>query len=62
MVTPAGGGLPTNDAAKGLETAKVINEESKGRLIAGGTVPLVGFKQGVSKEMTLAIKDLVTSP
>ena len=66
VVTPTGGGgLPTHDSAVALATAQVINdgmaklmEESKGRLIAGGTVPLVGFAQGGSKEMTRAIKTL----
>mgnify|MGYP001586905692 FL=1 len=66
VVTPGGGGgLPTDDTATALTIARVINdgmarlrEESKGRLIAGGTVPLTGFKQGSSKEMTRAVKDL----
>lgn len=65
VVTPGGGGLPTDDAARALIVAQVINdgqaklmEESKGRLIAGGTVPLAEFKQGGSKEMTRAVKKL----
>jgi len=66
VVTPGvGGGLQANDVAGALAIAQVINdgmaklmEESKGRLIAGGTVPLAGFEQGGSKEMTRAIKSL----
>ncbi|MFC2072940.1 amidohydrolase family protein [Chloroflexota bacterium] len=66
VVTPGGGGgLPVDDSAAALTIARVINdgmakltEESKGRLIAGGTVPLTEFKQGGAKEMTRAIKGL----
>ena len=68
VVTPSGAGgslYSINDAADRLALARVINdgmarlmEESKGRLIAGGTVPLVGFRRGGAKEMTRAIKNL----
>ncbi|MFC1943606.1 amidohydrolase family protein [Chloroflexota bacterium] len=66
VVTPdGGGGLPADDPAAALTIARVINdgmmklrEESNGRLIAGGTVPLTDFKQRGSKEMTRAVKDL----
>ncbi|MFC2060452.1 amidohydrolase family protein [Chloroflexota bacterium] len=66
VVTPhGGGGLPADDPDAALTIARVINdgmvklrEESKGRLIAGGTVPLAGFEQGGTTEMTRAVKDL----
>lgn len=66
VVTPMGGGnLQANDAAKRLAMARIINdgmarlmEESKGRLISGGTIPLTEYEQGGEKEMTRAIKTL----
>ncbi len=65
VVTPGGGGLPENNPDLALATARVINdgmarlmEESKGRLIAGGTVPLAGFAQGGTQEMDRAVKTL----
>ncbi|MFC2071462.1 amidohydrolase family protein [Chloroflexota bacterium] len=67
VVTPGGGGGLSGvaNAAERLAMARVINdggarlmEESKGQLIAGGTVPLIGFEQGGGKEMTRAIKSL----
>ncbi len=48
-----------------LAYAKVLNnsmgelmEESKGRLIAAGTIPMAGFEQGSRQEMERAIKTL----
>ena len=66
VVVPEGGGnLQANDAAGRLAMARINNdgmarlmEESKGKLIAGGTVPLTGFERGGRKEMTRAIKTL----
>ncbi|MFB3885787.1 MAG: amidohydrolase family protein [Thermodesulfobacteriota bacterium] len=66
VVAPTGGELyVTDDPAQQLAMARIINEgmarlmeESKGRLIAGGTIPLTGFEQGGGKEMTRAIKAL----
>ncbi|MFC2056426.1 amidohydrolase family protein [Chloroflexota bacterium] len=67
VVTPGGGGglSRADDVASALAMARVKNdgmarlmEESKGRLISGGTVPLTGFEQGGGEEMTRAIKDL----
>ncbi len=66
VVVPEGGGnLQANDATGRLIQARVVNDgmarlmgESKGRLIAGGTVPLTGFEHGGRKEMVRAIKTL----
>jgi len=66
VVAPTGGELyVTDDSAEQLAMARIINdgmarlmEESKGRLIGGGTVPLTGFEQNGGKEMTRAIKTL----
>ncbi len=67
VVTPGGsGGLYGRYAAADrLSFAKALNEgmaklmdESKGRLIAGGTVPLIGFRRGSAKEMTRAVREL----
>ncbi|MFC2021228.1 amidohydrolase family protein [Chloroflexota bacterium] len=69
VVTPGGGGisgiLPQDETTTLITIAKIINdgmaklmEESKGRLIGGGTVPLIGFEQGGSQEMTRAINSL----
>jgi predicted TIM-barrel fold metal-dependent hydrolase len=65
VVTPGGGGNLSGEGLDPLAVARVINdgmaklaEESKGRLIAVGTVPLTGFKRGGSKEMTRAVKGL----
>ncbi|MFC2057073.1 amidohydrolase family protein [Chloroflexota bacterium] len=66
VVTPMGvDGFPTDDVVGALAMARVINdgmarlmEESEGRLISGGAVPLTGFEQGGGEEMTRAIKDL----
>jgi uncharacterized protein len=66
VVTPSGGGgLPADDPDDALKIAGVINdgmakirEESGGRLIACGTVPLTDFKRLGAKEMVRAVRDL----
>ncbi len=57
--------LLPGDVAAQLAYARVLNdsmarlmEDSKGRLLAGGSVPLVGFEQGGRQEMERAIKTL----
>jgi len=56
--------LPGEVSAQ-LSYAKALNdnmarltEDSKGRLLAAGTVPLAGFENGGRKEMERAIKEL----
>ncbi len=65
LSAPGGDSNGTDDAADWLDASRVINdgmarlmEESKGRLISGGTIPLIGFEKGGGKEMTRAIKTL----
>ncbi|MFC2072140.1 amidohydrolase family protein [Chloroflexota bacterium] len=65
VTNPGGSNLPVDDAADRLAMVRVLNdgmarlmEESKGRLIAGGNIPLIGFDQDGGKEMTRAIKTL----
>jgi aminocarboxymuconate-semialdehyde decarboxylase len=66
VVAPTGGELyVTDDSGQQLAMARIINdgmtrlmEESKGRLIGGGTVPLTEFDHDGGKEMTRAIKTL----
>ncbi|MFC1874429.1 amidohydrolase family protein [Chloroflexota bacterium] len=57
--------FPPDETASRLTIARIINdgmarlmEESKGRLIGGGTVPVTGFDHGGSQEMIRAIKTL----
>ncbi len=57
--------LLPGDATAQLAMAKAINdnmarlmEDSKGRLLAGGSIPLVGFDQGGRQEMERAIETL----
>lgn len=68
MVVPFHGmdsNLVPGDPAAKVDYAKVLNnsmaqfmEDSKGRLVAGGSVPLEGFEQGGQQEMERAIKSL----
>lgn len=57
--------LLPGDVATQLAYARVLNdgmaklmEDSKGRLIAAGTIPMAGFEQGSRQEMERAIKTL----
>ncbi len=57
--------LLSDDVAAQLDMARIINdsmarlmEESKGKLIAVGTIPLAGFEQGSRQEMERAISTL----
>ena len=57
--------LLPGDIAAQLAYARVVNdgmaelmEDSKGRLIAAGTIPMAGFEQGSRQEMERAIKTL----
>jgi len=57
--------LLPGDVATQLAYAKVLNnsmaklmEDSKGRLIAAGTIPMAGFEQGSRQEMERIIKTL----
>ncbi|MFC1991944.1 amidohydrolase family protein [Chloroflexota bacterium] len=66
VVTPSGvGGLRADDVTDRLAMVRIINdgmaklmEESKGRLIGVGTIPVTDFEQGGEEEMTRAIKTL----
>ena len=57
--------LLPGDVATQIAYARVLNdgmaklmEDSKGRLIAAGTIPMVGFEQGGRQEMERAVKTL----
>ncbi len=66
VVTPIlDSNLLLGDVAAQLAMARAINdnmarlmEDSKGRLLASGSIPLVGFEQGGRQEMERAIKTL----
>lgn len=66
VVTPPGGGnLPADENADRSAMVRIINdgmarlmEESKGRLIAGGTVSLTDFGRGGEEEMVRAVEEL----